>query len=63
MGLAPDADGWTTVALPVEHDDVAARQLLPHAGDVEVVSPASLRDLVVERARAVVARYADVSGG
>ena len=59
VGVAPDADGWTTVDLPVEHDDVAARQLLPHAGDVEVVSPASLRDLLVaEQARAVVALYA-----
>ncbi len=58
VGVAPDDDGWTTVELPVEHDDIAARQLLPHAGDVEVVSPDSLRDLVVERARAVVALYA-----
>jgi predicted DNA-binding transcriptional regulator YafY len=57
--VAPDADGWTTVELPVEHDDVAARQLLPHAGEVEVLSPASLRDLVVERARAVVALHSD----
>jgi predicted DNA-binding transcriptional regulator YafY len=58
VGVAPDADGWTTVDLPIEHDEVAARQLLPHAGDLEVVSPASLRDLLVEQARAVVAMYA-----
>jgi predicted DNA-binding transcriptional regulator YafY len=58
VGVAPDADGWTTVDLPIEHDEVAAGQLLPHAGDLEVVSPASLRDLLVERARAVVAMYA-----
>ena len=58
MGVTPDADGWTTVELPIEHDDVAARQLLPHAGDLEVVSPASLRELVVAQARAVVAMYA-----
>jgi predicted DNA-binding transcriptional regulator YafY len=57
VGVAPDADGWTTVDLPVEHDEVAARQLLPHAGDLEVVSPASLRRLLVEQARAVVAMY------
>jgi predicted DNA-binding transcriptional regulator YafY len=60
-GVPPDADGWTTVDLPIEHDDVAARQLLPHAGDVEILSPTSLRDLLVTRARAVVARYADDS--
>jgi len=58
VGVAPDPDGWTTVDLPVEHDEVAARQLLPHAGDLEVVSPASLRGLVVAQARAVVAMYA-----
>ena len=58
VGVAPDTDGWTTVDLPVEHDEVAARQLLPHAADLEVVSPASLRGLVVAQARAVVAMYA-----
>jgi predicted DNA-binding transcriptional regulator YafY len=57
VGVGPDSDGWTTVDLPIEHDDVAARQLLPHAGDVEVLSPASLRDALTERARAVVAMY------
>ena len=57
MGVPPDADGWTTVDLPIEHDEVAARQLLPHAGDLEVVSPASLRELVAAKARAVVAMY------
>jgi predicted DNA-binding transcriptional regulator YafY len=57
VGVAPDADGWTTVDLPIEHDEVAARQLLPHAADLEVVSPGSLRELVVARARAVVAMY------
>jgi predicted DNA-binding transcriptional regulator YafY len=57
VGVTPDTDGWTTVDLPVEHDEVAARQLLPHAGDLEVVSPASLRDLLVQQARAVVALH------
>ncbi len=60
-GVAPGADGWTTVDLPVEHDDVAARQLLPHAGDVEVLSPASLRELLLERARSMVATYERVA--
>ena len=60
-GVPPDADGWTTVDLPVEHDDVAARELLPHAGDVEVVSPSSLRELMVERARSMVATYERVA--
>jgi predicted DNA-binding transcriptional regulator YafY len=57
-GVAPDTDGWTTVTVPVERDDVACRLLLPHGGDVEVVSPASLREAMVDRARAVVAAHA-----
>jgi predicted DNA-binding transcriptional regulator YafY len=56
-GVPPDADGWTTVELPVEHDDVAARQLLPHGGDVEVVSPGSLRELVIQRANSILGVY------
>ena len=57
-GVAPDADGWTTVTVPVEHDDAAVRLLIPHGGEVEVVSPPSLRDALVARAQAVVAAHA-----
>jgi predicted DNA-binding transcriptional regulator YafY len=57
-GVAPDADGWTTVGLPIEYDEMAARQLLPHAGGVEVVAPASLRELMAAKARAILATYA-----
>ena len=56
-GVAPDPDGWTTVELPIEDDEMAARQLLPHAGGVEVVSPTSLRELLVAKARAVLDTY------
>jgi predicted DNA-binding transcriptional regulator YafY len=55
--VAPDADGWTTVTLPIEHDAVAVRQLIGHGGEVEVLSPASLRDALVARARAVLTRH------
>jgi predicted DNA-binding transcriptional regulator YafY len=57
-GVRPDADGWTTVSLPVEQDDVAVRQLIAHGGDLEVLSPASLRDALVARAQAVLAAHA-----
>jgi len=57
-GVPPDVDGWTTVELPIEHDAVAARQLLPYAAGLEVRSPDSLRELLVEHARAVLAMYA-----
>jgi len=53
LGVTTGADGWTTVELPVEHDDMAARRLLPNAGDVEVVSPQSLRQELSRRARAL----------
>ena len=56
-GVVPDADGWTTVDLPIEYDEMAARQLLPHGADLEVVSPLSLRELMVEKARAMLALY------
>ncbi len=55
--VAPDDDGWTTVELPIEDDEMAARQLLPHADGVEVVSPESLRELLVAKAQAVLERY------
>jgi predicted DNA-binding transcriptional regulator YafY len=57
-GSTPDADGWTTVSLPIEHDAVAVRQLIAHGGELEVLSPASLRLALVERARAVIAAHA-----
>jgi predicted DNA-binding transcriptional regulator YafY len=56
-GVAPDPDGWTTVDLPVEDDEMAARQLLPHGGAVEVVSPDSLRVALAAKARAVLVMY------
>jgi predicted DNA-binding transcriptional regulator YafY len=56
-GVRPDADGWTTVTLPIEHDAVAVRQLIGHGGEIEVLSPASLRDALVARAEAVLAAH------
>jgi predicted DNA-binding transcriptional regulator YafY len=56
-GVSPDADGWTTVTLPVEHDAAAARLLIGHGGEVEVLSPDSLRDAILARARAVLAAH------
>ncbi len=62
-GVSPDADGWTTVDLPIEDDATAARQLMPHAGHVEVLAPASLRQLLHDRARQVVALHAKPAEG
>lgn len=52
-GVPADADGWTTVVLPVEHDTAAARRLIAHGGDLQVLSPPSLRDALTTRAHAV----------
>lgn len=56
-GVLPDLDGWTTVEVPIEHDGVAARQFLPYAAGLEVLSPLSLRTELLARARAVVEMY------
>jgi predicted DNA-binding transcriptional regulator YafY len=56
-GAGPDPDGWTTVELPIEHIHQAAQQLLPYGAGLEVVSPASLRDELVTRARALLTLY------
>lgn len=62
-GVRPDPDGWTTVTLPVEHDVPAVRQLIGHGGEIEVVSPASLRDALVARAEAVLAAHGALRQG
>ncbi|MFF2516766.1 helix-turn-helix transcriptional regulator [Streptomyces sp. NPDC058086] len=41
---APDGRGWVRVVLPVESEDVAHGQLTGLGPEVEVVSPATLRD-------------------
>ncbi|MER5830777.1 WYL domain-containing protein [Streptomyces sp. NPDC002130] len=40
---APDADGWVTVALPVESEEVAHTQLAALGPEAEVLAPESLR--------------------
>jgi predicted DNA-binding transcriptional regulator YafY len=39
----PDVDGWVTVEVPVESDAIGGSQLLALAGEVEVLSPVSVR--------------------
>jgi predicted DNA-binding transcriptional regulator YafY len=41
---APDDDGWVTVALPVESEEVAHTQLTALGPQVEVLAPESLRE-------------------
>ncbi|MFD9545383.1 helix-turn-helix transcriptional regulator [Streptomyces sp. NPDC060022] len=46
----PDADGWRTLTLPVESEDVAYGQLLSLGPELEVLAPAALRERVVDAA-------------
>ncbi|MFE6662311.1 helix-turn-helix transcriptional regulator [Streptomyces sp. NPDC057697] len=52
----PDAEGWLTLTLPVESDEVAYGQLLALGPESEVLEPAALRDrfaAAAERLRAL----------
>jgi predicted DNA-binding transcriptional regulator YafY len=53
----PDADGWTTLTVPVESDEVAAHQLLQLAGEVEVLGPQAVRDAMARYGRALDAAH------
>ncbi|WAX80423.1 helix-turn-helix transcriptional regulator [Streptomyces sp. KMM 9044] len=43
-GTGADGDGWVTVTLPVESEEVARTQLTALGPEVEVLAPASLRE-------------------
>ena len=54
----PDAQGWTEVGLRFDVEEMAVEYALSFGAKMEVLEPASLREKVVEAARAVVAFYA-----
>ncbi|MFD3565000.1 helix-turn-helix transcriptional regulator [Streptomyces sp. NPDC058686] len=53
----PDGEGWVTVTLPVESEDVAFGQLFGLGPEAEVVAPAALRERFAEAARRLADRY------
>jgi predicted DNA-binding transcriptional regulator YafY len=55
--LAPDAEGWQVVTLSFEHELAAAYRLAGFGGLVQVLSPLSVRDELLLRARDILARY------
>jgi predicted DNA-binding transcriptional regulator YafY len=57
LAAAPDADGVRVAAVAIESVSHAASLLLGFADDIDVVSPAGLRDELRRRAAAVVALY------
>lgn len=54
---APDEDGWQELTLTFEHEHAAAHRLAGFGAGVEVISPPQVRDLLVEAARGILARY------
>lgn len=53
----PDAEGWVTVTLPVESEEVAHSQLTALGPEAEVLAPGSLRERFAADAAALAARY------
>ncbi|KOV77385.1 MULTISPECIES: helix-turn-helix transcriptional regulator [unclassified Streptomyces] len=54
---APDAEGWVTVTLPVESEEVAHGQLTALGPEAEVLAPASLRERCAADAARLAALY------
>jgi predicted DNA-binding transcriptional regulator YafY len=54
---APDADGWVTVTIPIESEDIALTQLLQFGPDAEVVAPETLRLHLVAAANEMATLY------
>jgi predicted DNA-binding transcriptional regulator YafY len=54
---APDADGWVTVTLPVESEEVAHDQLRGLGPEAEVLAPRGLRERFARDARRLAALY------
>jgi predicted DNA-binding transcriptional regulator YafY len=54
---APDEDGWVTVTLPVESEEVAHSQLAALGPEAEVLAPESLRARFIRDAARLAALY------
>ncbi|WP_406203839.1 MULTISPECIES: helix-turn-helix transcriptional regulator [unclassified Streptomyces] len=54
---APDADGWVTLTLPVESEEVAHTQLAALGPEIEVLAPQSLRERFTDDAIRLAALY------
>jgi predicted DNA-binding transcriptional regulator YafY len=50
-------EGWIKATVPVEADEIAARQLLYLGAEMEVLEPRELRNTIAELARGVTAAY------
>jgi predicted DNA-binding transcriptional regulator YafY len=55
---AADADGWTTLTIPIESIDHATGEIFRLGTDAQVIAPLDLRAALAERARRMAALYA-----
>ena len=55
--LRPDADGWQVVTLSFEHEPAAAYRLAGFGDRVEILTPPTLRAMLVTTAREILSRY------
>ncbi|MFG2499305.1 helix-turn-helix transcriptional regulator [Streptomyces sp. NPDC048441] len=53
----PDAEGWVTVTLPVENEEIAYTQLMSLGPEAEVLAPATLRERFAAAATHMASRY------
>jgi predicted DNA-binding transcriptional regulator YafY len=60
--LPPDDQGWRVVTLSFEHELAAAHRLAGFGGQVEVLSPPSVRDQLLATAHGILGRYGDGRG-
>jgi predicted DNA-binding transcriptional regulator YafY len=58
----PDEQGWRVVTLSFEHELAAAHRLAGFGGQVEVLSPVSVRARLVATARGILGRYGGPAG-
>ncbi|WEO97872.1 WYL domain-containing protein [Streptomyces sp. FXJ1.172] len=59
----PDGEGWVTVTLPVESEEVAYAQLTALGAEAEVLAPQGLRERFAADAARLAARYGRGSAG
>jgi predicted DNA-binding transcriptional regulator YafY len=57
VGGPPDPNGWREITLTFEHDVAAGHKLAGFGGQVQVLSPAPVRDWILATAREILALY------
>lgn len=60
--IAPDADGWAELVVPIEEIGWASREMRRIGPEIVVLEPAELRARMAEEARKLAALYADEAG-